>query len=138
MRRSILLFFLGITSLFSQNTAGSGPTDANARVWYYGTVVLPNTSTAITMPVYGPTGVSPTTVFIDQINLANTTGSSVTVTIVDQSTNCGGGACTIVPAVAVAANTLYTIALRGAPATGGIKWSASVSNAIHGSIRGRY
>lgn len=138
MRRLIAITLLTAFSSLAQNTSGSFPSHPDHNSWYVGTIIVPNSSTAVAIPVYVPTGAAPATVFIDQINLANTTGSSVTVTVVDNSTNCGGGACTIVPTVPIAANTLYTIALRGAPATGGIKWSASAANAIHGNIRGRY
>ena len=72
------------------------------------------------------------------IVLANVSASSVTVTITDGSTNCGGGPCTLFPPATIQSNQVYTIPLNGVPANGGVIWTASAANAVHASIRGRY
>lgn len=131
-----LLFLTLSLGLFAQTT-GRYPAASGVYSWYVGTIVLPNTATTVAVPVNANTGATPTAVFIDQINLVNVTGSAVTVTVVDASTNCGGGACTIA-VVSVPATSSSFLALHGSPANSGIKWSASTSAAIHASMIGRY
>jgi hypothetical protein len=115
---------LGCYAAIAQSTyPGSFSTN-----WYVGPRAVPDSSTAV---------ISQTTYLISMV-LANTTASAVSVTVVDQSTNCNSGACQIFPAVSIAANTVYVIDLKGIPAVGGVKWSASSANAIHGSIQGKY
>jgi hypothetical protein len=77
------------------------------------------------------------TVYVDEIKLANKSAGSVTVTIIDASTDCSSAACEIVPTVSIAANTLYTIRLGGIIAPNGIRWSASSGTAIAGQIKYR-
>lgn len=94
-----------------------------------------------TRPAFVPataTDVVARDVNVMRINLSNTTGSAVTVTITDKSTNCGGSACQIWPAITISANTVYMVDVGGEQFVGGIRWSASASNAVVGSIRYRY
>jgi hypothetical protein len=136
MKRLLVLSALICASSLAQSPSGIYPPTGTA--WYVGIMAIPASLTAVPVP-NGKYGASPpSTVFVEQINLQNTTGSAVTVTIVDGSTNCNGGACSLVPAVSIAANTSYSINKNGEPANGGLKWSASSANAIHASVRGRY
>ena len=97
------------------------------------TVVVPNSSTrvvAISSAAY---------VRVNQVNFTNITGGAITVTFTDGSTNCNGGACNLLPTttpLSIASGTTYTINLNGQPAVGGVFWSASAANSIHGWARG--
>ncbi len=77
------------------------------------------------------------TVHVQQMTLVNTTGSAVTVTVLDRSTNCNGAACTVF-AASIAANTVYTVPLGGVRAQGGVTWVASTANAVSGWMRGTF
>lgn len=89
-------------------------------------------------PIPGsPTAIVNVDVVVNVIQLANASGSSVTVSFVDQSTACSGGPCTIWPAVSMAANSVY-IAVTNAHVVGGLKWSASTSSAVIGYVNGSY
>jgi hypothetical protein len=88
---------------------------------------VPGSSTAITN----------VDVWMQQIYLANTTAGSVTVSFVDQSTACSAGACTVWPAVTMAANSVY-IAVMNVHVVGGLKWSASSGSAVTGYVSGAY
>ncbi len=137
MKQLILFALMACLAASAQSPSGYFPTNPYIS-WYYGTAVVPNAATVVAIPKM-PSGASaPKTVFVEMIVLANVSASSVTVTITDGSTNCGGGPCTLFPPATVQSNQAYTIPLNGAPANGGIIWSASAPNAVHGSIRGRY
>lgn len=107
--------------------------------------------TATSYPVLGSTWYSPvgfvpasstavvnTTVLVNTLYLANASGSSVTVTLVDQSTACSSGPCSFWPSVSIAANQVYTASLAGMVVVGGIKWSASSGSTVVGYLAGQY
>ena len=81
-----------------------------------------------------PTVLVNRTASVTAIWLANTTGSAVTVTFRDQSTNCNSGACNWWPTISVAANTVYAVEVPGISSEGGIVWSASTANAVIGQL----
>ncbi len=79
------------------------------------TVAVPTSATAVVS----------TNVRLDRAQFTNTTAGALTITITDQSTNCGGSPCDLFKTVSIAANTVYQIDFHGVPAPGGFKWSAS-------------
>ena len=103
------------------------PFNSSSSAWAIAGTVIPGSSTL----VYSQT------TQVDSMVVANTSGSSISITLTDNSANCNSGVCQILPAVSIAANTTYTIALYGIVATGGVRWSATGTNAAHGWIRGR-
>ncbi len=95
---------------------------------------------AETVPGFLPssaTDVYTSDVRIERVYLANTTGSAVTVTLLDKSANCSAGACSMWPAVSIAANTVYTVDMGNVWFRGGLQWSASAGNAVVGYLRAR-
>jgi len=96
--------------------------------WYSPVGYVPASSTAVVNA----------TVLLNVGYFANTTGSAVTVTLVDQSTACSSGPCTFWPAVSLAANQVYTVSFGGIVAVGGVKWSASGGTAVVGYLSGQY
>lgn len=137
MKQLILLALVACPGLRAQSPSGYFPTTPYIS-WYFGTAVVPNAATAVAVPKMPSGAAAPKTVFVEMIVLANVSASSVTVSITDGSTNCSGGTCTLFPPATIQPNQVYTIPLNGAPANGGVIWSASAANAIHASIRGRY
>ena len=81
-----------------------------------------------------PTVLVNRTASVTAIWLANTTGSAVTVTFRDQSTNCNSGTCSWWPTISIAANTVYSVEVPGISSEGGIVWSASTANAVIGQL----
>lgn len=128
MRRTCALLLLICLSVLAQDATKPG------RPWSFGMIALPSSPALV--PVDGNT--TRTLVSVDYLYLANTSASAVSVTVVDQSTSCNGGACQIGPTVAMAANSIYSIPVLGAPMRGGILWSAGTANVIHAYIAGRY
>ena len=96
--------------------------------WFQPLGFVPGTSTAMTTLDSQ----------LAQLHLANTTGSTVTVTITDNSTACGGSVCQLWPAITIAANTVYENNFGGLIATGGVKWSATTASAVVGWMSGNY
>lgn len=96
--------------------------------WHQPQVFVPNTPTAITTQDS----------LAGHLHLANVTGSTVLVTITDNSTNCNGSACQPWPTIPIAGNTVYDTDFGGMLFTGGIKWSANTQNAVDGYLRGNY
>jgi hypothetical protein len=131
-----LILGLSLLGVMDAQTSGSYPAGDGVKAWYVGTVSLPLAATTVAVPANAYTATTPTVVFVDQINLYNTSASTVTVTITDNSTNCNGAACSM--AIDVTAKTLYPMRMSGSPFSGGIKWSASVANVINASMIGRY
>ena len=126
MKRLIALLFLVVSALVAQTPIGYP--NSYQDTWEVGLTTLPSTSTVVFS----------NTVHLDALYLANRTGSAVTVTITDGSTNCTGStACQLFPAVSVAANQTYIADLKGVVANGGVKWSASSANAIDGWMKGK-
>ena len=79
------------------------------------------------------------TVYVDAIVLINDTGSDVTVTVRDKSTDCGGSACPVLPSTSplvVKAASIYSVPLYKFRARGGIRWSASAGSAVYAQIVG--
>ena len=89
-----------------------------------------------TLPT-SPTVVTAATSYLDFLHLANkSTTLTVKVTIVDASTDCAGGPCTIWPTVTIAPNQVYTAPLYGIQAAG-ITWSADTASAVDAQIEWR-
>lgn len=103
------------------------PVLAQAPPWEVGLTNVPSTATKVVGQ----------TVHVQQMTLVNTTGSAVTVTVADLSTNCNSATCTVFSA-SIPANTTYTVALGGVRANGGLTWVASTANAVSGWIRGTF
>ena len=137
MKQLIPLALVACFALCAQSPSGYFPATPYVS-WYVGTRVVPGTPTHVAVPNTPGGNPPPSTVFVDMVVLVNVSASNVTVSITDASTNCNGGPCTLFPPAIIQPNQVYTIALNGAPANGGILWGASTGNAIHGSVRGRY
>ncbi len=137
MKQIIFLVLVACAGLNAQAPSGYYPATPYVS-WYIGTSVVPSTPTQVAVPKTPGGQPAPKTVFVEMVVLANVSASSVTVSITDGSTNCGGGPCTLFPPATIQSNQVYTIALNGVPANGGLIWSASAANAVHGSVRGRY
>lgn len=137
MKQFLLVAGLAALRLSAQSPSGYYPVNPYIS-WYYGTAVVPNAASAVPVPKMPSGAPAPKTVFVEMVVLANISSSAVTVTITDGSTNCGGGHCTLFAPATIQANQVYTIPLNGVPANGGVIWTASAANAVHGSIRGRY
>ena len=135
--KKLLLTLAACVALMAQTPSGYYPATPYVS-WYVGTTVVPSTATLVTIPKVPNGAPVPKTIFVDMIVLANVSASAVTVSITDGSANCNGGPCTLFPPATIQSNQAYTIPLNGAPANGGVIWSASAANAVHGSIRGRY
>lgn len=134
---SLALLAMSFIGALDAQTAGKQPS-INAQPWYVGTIALPSVATTVAVPTNANTGNTPTVVFVDHINLTNTSAGAVTVTVTDSSTNCNGTACVILSAFSIGANSTSTMHFNGAPMSGGIKWSASVANVVNASMIGRY
>lgn len=118
MRRSLRLLLVAILALVCFAQSGG------LRV--IGPTYVPNVSADAV------TGL----VTIDSITLTNNTAGNLTVRIRDKSTACNGGPCPLVPDdLVVNATSIYTIAMYGMPARGGITWVASAANSVVGKIR---
>ena len=96
--------------------------------WHQPQVFVPSVTTAVTT----------SDSLLGHLHLANTSGSTVTITMTDGSTACGGGVCQFWPAITIAANTVYENDFGGMLCTGGVKWSAGTGSAVEGWIKGTY
>lgn len=123
---SLIVGVLLLACLLPAQTAVSYP--VVGPQWYTPTAFVPATSTSVTTA----------TSLVNFLYLANTSGSSVTVTVTDASTACSGGACSFWPTISIAANTVYTASMSGLVAVGGVKWSASTGSAVVGYMTGNY
>lgn len=117
----LLLVIVGIQ-------AATTPLPRRGQDWYQADAYIPDSATDVITD----------TVFVDTIYLANTSGGSVTVTIKDRSTACGGSACQWWPTVTIAANTVYTAQTGGKISTSGVNWVASTASAVVGHLKGSY
>jgi hypothetical protein len=97
--------------------------------------IVPTVST-----LCSPAPRSPLTyVRINQLNLGNTsTSSTVTVTLVGNSTNCNGASCQPLPTITLQPLQKVTVTFNGEPVVGGVYWSASVANVVHGWAKGTF
>lgn len=84
-----------------------------------------------------PTSPYTATVYLDQINLSNTSASAVTCLLVDRTTDCGGAACELWPNVSIDADRKYTASLGGEAATNGFSLSCSTNNVVYAWIKGK-
>jgi hypothetical protein len=78
------------------------------------------------------------TLHLLQATFVNTnTSGSVTITLTDNSTNCGGSACTLFSAAIAgqSGGTTYTVNFNGQRASRGVLWSASGSG-VQGWLKG--
>ncbi len=96
--------------------------------WHQPMVFVPTGSTAVTT----------SDSLLDHLHLSNITGSTVTITITDNSTTCGGSPCQAWPAITIAANTSYDNDFGGMFIKGGIKWSSGTGSAVEGWMKGTY
>lgn len=119
MRRALLLLILFAMVLLSQT---SYPNPGQSQ-FVQGTIPS-STATVVA-----------STIRVMDITLCNKTGSSVTITIQDRSTDCGGAACNFLNAVSIAANTTYAIQLGAQVAPSGLQWSASAGSSVDAKIR---
>lgn len=88
-------------------------------------------------PAYIPnstTAVAKYTVRIKTLYLANKTASAATVTLKDRSTNCGGAACQVWPAVSIPANSVYVADLRNIRVISGFTWESDTASAVVGWV----
>ena len=99
-----------------------------SQEWQTQTGYIPNSATVITA----------TDSYVDRVVLSNITAGSVTITITDTSTNCGGSVCQIWPTVTIAANTVYVADMGGIYAPGGVKWQCSAATSVVGWMKGKY
>ena len=122
-RKFWLLFLCCAAAAFAQTAVPN-----RGQQWYTPLAYVPGTATNVVTA----------TTFLDTAFLANTSGSSVTVTFLDKTTACGGAACQFWPAVTMAANSTYVVQFNGIVETSGVQWSCSSSSAVVGQIRGAY
>lgn len=122
---AILAAFLLSSVCFAQTAT---PYPQPGQTWQQPLGLVPNSSTAITIADS----------LLGQLHLANKTGSAVTVTLTDNSTNCGGSACQFWPVISIAANTVYENNFGGLLCTGGVIWSSNTANAVVGWVKGTY
>jgi len=127
----IPLLFLDLTKSksFAYQTTGR-PRTTTLASGLPGVVLLPTTKTVAIPDSY---------LKVNQVNLHNVTGSSVTVYIVDGSANCNSGPCAVIAnngtsGISVGAGADYIVALNGQAHSGGIFWYASAANSIVGWI----
>ena len=123
MKKLICLLFLLASMALAQTAVPN-----RGQGWYTPLAYVPGTATNVVTA----------TTFLDTAFLANTSGSSVTVTFLDKTTACGGAACHFWPAVTMAANSTYVVQFNGIVVTSGVQWSCSSSSAVVGQIRGAY
>lgn len=85
------------------------------------------------------TAVATATVIIDRIHLASTVDT--VCSIKDRTTNCGGAACLIWPAISMSppgtSGIVYNVDLGGIVATSGVQWSCTTA-AVVGQLQGAY
>lgn len=122
---SLVLILLVAAPLFSQ-TATTYP--AVGQKWQQALGYVPGTLTAITA----------VDSLLGGVWLSNPSGGSVTVTITDNSTACGGTVCQIWGTITVAANSIASFSFGGLQAVGGVKWSASAGTTLVGWMWGNY
>ena len=75
--------------------------------------------------------------FLDYAHFANTSASTITITLMDLGTNCSGSPCSFWPAITVLPNQVFTVNLNGLNSQGGLTWVASAAG-VNGWLRGRY
>jgi hypothetical protein len=104
--------------------------------WEVGSRILPTSAASPCGAGYFGSPACGATLHLDGLVLVNPTGSAVTVTVTDvaQTSGCGNGLCTLFSA-SIAANTTYTVDLRGERANQGFQWSAT-SSGVFGWING--
>jgi hypothetical protein len=113
--------------LFALVAFAAWPLLAQAPPWEVGLQFVPTTTAKLVTQ----------TVHVQQMTLVNTSGSAVTVTVSDLTTNCSSAACSLFSA-SIPANTTYTVSLGGARAQSGVSWSASAGSAVVGWLKGTF
>lgn len=136
VRACLLAAILGAFA-FAQNVT---PNDDATHFWESKVAGVPSLQVVPTSAtLVSPAPRSPLTyVRVIQANLSSVSASPVTVTFTDGSTNCNGGACQTLPTITLQPNQKVTITYSGEPAVGGLYWSASVANAVHGWVKGSF
>jgi hypothetical protein len=83
----------------------------------------------------------PQTVKVNFLFFANQSSSlTATITVTDQSTDCGGTQCQLLPAVTLAPNTAYFVPVDsvGMVSKNGFAWMATGSTSVFGYVRLSY
>lgn len=125
MMKFLLLLAASAAALVAQTSTNT---------WEVGAQVLPTSAANICSDANPAAPHCNRSLHLGQMTLVNTTSGAITVTLTDNSTNCGGSVCTLFSA-AIAANTTYTVALGGARANGGALWSATATG-VHAWLAG--
>jgi hypothetical protein len=102
------------------------PARAAEPTWEVGSRLLPTVATNPCGAGYSNSPACGMSLHLDSLVIVNTTGSAVTVTITDVAATCSAAVCNLFVA-SIAANTTYTVDLRGERANQGFLWSASAS-----------
>jgi len=102
------------------------PLAAQAPTWEVGTQYVPSSATVVRS----------VNSHITQLDLDNTSGSAVQVTLTDL-TGCGGSGCILFQA-SVPADTYWAIPMNGQKANGGFSWVAATGSVVTGHIKGNY
>ena len=130
MRISTFVMMLLIAGgLIAQYTLPDFPQSFGARKYARGTYV-PSTLT----------GLAGQSVVVTYLRFANQSSSTATITVTDQSTDCGGAQCQIIPATTLAGNAVWFVPLGpdGEFFKGGFAWSATGSASVNGYVMMKY
>jgi len=92
----------------------------SGQIWEQYPIFVPTT----------PTDLSIVTSHLVALYFANTGGSSVTCNLVDRSTHCSSGACTIWPDVSIAAKSVYAADMHSLLVPAGFRWSCSAATVV--------
>lgn len=129
MMKNILSVTAGLLllALLAQSAAVRGPLFemAPANVFVYETVPAPMPSSTADVIVGN--------FWVTEITLANKSMSSDTCSVLDKQ----GTPREIVPAVPIAANTVYVIDFQARSAPGGVAWFCTTGTGVIGTLRGK-
>jgi len=116
-----------LLAVIARSTAVRGPLFemAPANVYVYETLPA-------NMPS-SDTDVITSDIWVEEITLANNTGSTDTCTVLDKQ----GTPRVIIPAVTIAAHTVYVIDFRARYAPSGVSWSCVTGTGVIGTLRGK-
>lgn len=116
-----------LLAFVANSAAVRGPLfeNAPANVFVYETLPAPMPSTD-TDAIVG-------NFWIEEITLANKTGSSDTCSVFDKQ----GTPREVIPAVPIAGNTVYVIDYKARYAPGGVSWSCTTGTGVIGTLRGK-
>jgi hypothetical protein len=111
--------------------------------WEVGSTPVPTSPTNICSdyligaPACAPSGGTDTLHLLQATFVNTNTSGSVTVTVTDGSTNCGGSACVLFSAAITGqtGGTTYNVPFNGTRANRGVFWSAT-GTGVHGWLKG--